>query len=85
MSKYHNVEFVSIENRVLKLKVDGKQIQKSLKEISPVLANANEEELNKYEITPSGYGIHWPTLDEDISIDGILGIVHKPEDYKRIA
>ena len=23
-----------------------------------------------------GYGIHWPVLDDDLSIDGLLGIVH---------
>ena len=28
---------------------------------------------------PSGYGIHWPLIDEDLSIDGLLGIVHTPQ------
>ncbi|MBF0567096.1 MAG: DUF2442 domain-containing protein, partial [Nitrospirae bacterium] len=32
-----------------------------------------------FEISPSCYGIHWPLLDEDISIDGLLGIVHAPK------
>ncbi len=26
--------------------------------------------------SPSGYGICWPDLDEDISIDGLLGVKH---------
>jgi hypothetical protein len=49
------------------------------------LASASEEELHNYEISPGGYGIHWPLVDEDISIDGLLGIIHHPshEDRKR--
>jgi hypothetical protein len=30
-------------------------------------------------VSPSGYGVHWPLLDEDIAIDGLLGIVHTRE------
>ncbi|MCB9504111.1 MAG: DUF2442 domain-containing protein [Deferribacteres bacterium] len=26
------------------------------------------------EISTLGYGIHWPLLDEDLTIDGMLGI-----------
>ena len=24
------------------------------------------------KVSPSGYGIHWPELDEDLSIDGMI-------------
>ena len=37
---------------------------------------------NLFEISPSGYGIHWPLLDEDLSIDGLLGVVHRPKKEK---
>jgi len=36
------------------------------------LAGAPLEKLKKFEISPSGYGIHWPELDEDISIRSFL-------------
>ena len=36
------------------------------------LRNANKSQLNQFEISPSGYGIHWPELDEDISIKSFL-------------
>ena len=36
------------------------------------LSEATKEELENYEISPSGYGIHWPDLDEDLSILGFL-------------
>jgi hypothetical protein len=25
-----------------------------------------------FEISPSGYGVHWPGLDEDLSVQGFL-------------
>lgn len=36
----------------------------------PLLAKATPEQLEDFEISPGG--IHWPQLDEDISIDGLL-------------
>ncbi|MBI5827774.1 MAG: DUF2442 domain-containing protein [Deltaproteobacteria bacterium] len=38
----------------------------------PLLAGASREELERYEISPSGYGVHWPGLDEDLSVLGFL-------------
>ena len=45
-------------------------------EISLSAQNASEEEKTLFEISPSGYGIHWPLLDEDLSIDGLLKRTH---------
>lgn len=36
----------------------------------PRLRNASQEDLNDYYL--SDVGIHWPTLDEDLSFEGIL-------------
>jgi len=36
------------------------------------LAKASEVDRKIYRIAPSGYGIHWLTLDEDLSIQGLL-------------
>lgn len=38
----------------------------------PNLANATKKQLENCEISPSGYGIHWPELDEDLSVYGFL-------------
>ena len=38
----------------------------------PRLSEATKEQLENYEISPSGYGIHWPELDEDLSVLGFL-------------
>ena len=44
MKKHHQVENVRVEKGILSLIVDGKSIQRELKEISPLLAAATEEE-----------------------------------------
>ncbi len=36
------------------------------------LAGATERERLTAELSPGGYGIHWPLLDEDLSINGLL-------------
>lgn len=36
------------------------------------LSSATLKQLQNYEISPAGYGIHWPDLDEDISIKAFL-------------
>ena len=78
MKKFHDISDLKFEDGFLVITIDGEPKRFQLKEVSPVLENASEEERNNFEISPSGYGIHWPLLDEDISIDGLLGIVHAP-------
>ncbi len=29
-----------------------------------------------FEVSPAGYGIHWPEIDEDLSIDALIGVRH---------
>ena len=50
-----------------------------------VLAKANEKEISCYEISPSGYGIYWLLIDEDVAIDGLLGITHSFVKWKKTA
>ena len=39
----------------------------------PNLKSASHDELNEYELIADGTGIHWPSLDEDLSLKGFLG------------
>ena len=39
----------------------------------PKLVSASLEDLKHYEFSPSRYGIHWPKLDEDISVKAFVG------------
>ncbi|MCE7990113.1 MAG: DUF2442 domain-containing protein [Caldilinea sp. CFX5] len=38
----------------------------------PRLAYGSEEERANFQIAGAGYGIHWPDLDEDIGVEGLL-------------
>lgn len=38
----------------------------------PRLDHGTPEERARYELTGDGYGIHWPGLDEDISVENLL-------------
>ena len=39
---------------------------------SPRLAAASPEQRQAAELSPGGYGIHWPLIDEDLSVSGLL-------------
>ncbi len=85
MKKYHNVSDAHFEGNEFVVNIDGKSMRYHVSQLSHILQNSSDLERNKFEISPSGYGIHWPDLDEDISIDGLLGIVHKRQPKKRAA
>ena len=36
------------------------------------LSEATSEQRSNFEIIGDGLGIHWPDIDEDISVDGML-------------
>ncbi|MFN3391943.1 MAG: DUF2442 domain-containing protein [Meiothermus ruber] len=38
----------------------------------PRLAKADPQERAEYELLGNGEGIHWPRIDEDISVAGLL-------------
>ena len=38
----------------------------------PRLATASQKQLANYELLGNGEGIHWPDVDEDISVAGLL-------------
>lgn len=76
MTKVHEVGQLLFEDGCMRVQIDGREYVFNLKEISSRLFHASNEQRTKYEVSPSGYGIHWPLLDEDLSVDGLLGITH---------
>jgi len=38
----------------------------------PRLAYGTPQERANFQISSAGYGIHWPDLDEDIGVEGLL-------------
>jgi hypothetical protein len=42
----------------------------------PRLLNATIEQRNYFEVSP--FGIHWPDIDEDLSLDGFFNYKREP-------
>jgi hypothetical protein len=82
--KIYNIKNVSFEGFYISLLVDEKPYKIDLREHSNHLAFSNEKIKNNYVISPSGYGIHWEDIDEDLSIDGLIKSKEKPDIYKKI-
>ena len=82
MKKHHQITELHFDGDCMIMTIDGQEKALRVSEISPALQNASKKEKNLFEISPSGYGIHWPMLDEDLSIGGLLGIVHRPKKEK---
>lgn len=70
----HTIETIYFDQNFIYLKIDGQAVKAPLDLVSLKLKNANETERNHYKISPSGYGIHWSMIDEDISVKGLLKI-----------
>ena len=84
MTQFHNVQGITFKDNKMHLKVDGTEYVFHLEKISKKLSKASKLEQERFEISPSGYGIHWPLIDEDLSIDGLLGIRHAPSKKKEM-
>ncbi len=78
MKKIHKVEQIRFVDDQLSINVDGQEHHFRLADISSKLAAASAIEREYYCVMASGYGIHLPLLDEDLSIDCLLGITHTP-------
>lgn len=77
MDKAHEVTSLEVRGAILVLQVDGKAYEINVAKHSKRLAVATSAERMNCEISPTGYGIHWPDLDEDLSIDGLIGVRHE--------
>lgn len=51
--------------------IDGRTVSVPLTWF-PALSKASSTELNTWELLGDGEGIHWPLLDEDLSVAGLL-------------
>jgi hypothetical protein len=70
--KIHEVEIVQIDAIGLHLLVDGQLYRLAWEDCSAKLARATNQERSYIEVSPSGYGLHWPLLDEDLAITPLL-------------
>ena len=61
--------------------VDGRTITVPLVWF-PRLLHATSEQRNHFEMIGDGEGIHWPEIDEDISVAGLLRGARAPNDSR---
>lgn len=57
---------------------DGRRISAPI-QWYPRLAGASQAERSNWEICGSGYGIHWPDIDEDLNTEGLLRGARAPK------
>ena len=66
------IQSVSVNDDAISAQlVDGRTISVPLA-WSWRLSEATPEQRSRFEIIGSGSGIHWPDVDEDISVEGML-------------
>ena len=76
MDKAHDIQKVEFIGTTMLLQVDGKKYEIEISEWSERLAMATQDQREQFEVSPAGYGLHWSDVDEDLSIDGLLGVKH---------
>jgi hypothetical protein len=77
MNRYHTVHSLTFDGQWMILSVDEQTYRIPVPKTSQRLASASESDRLIYQVAPSGYGIHWPTLDEDLSIDGLIRVAQR--------
>ncbi|WP_222718686.1 DUF2442 domain-containing protein [Algoriphagus sp. AK58] len=68
----HQISEIKFEEDKMIIILDDRELEVNLKEVSSKLLLASDVERASYKISPSGYGIHWPLIDEDLSIKGFI-------------
>ncbi len=72
MDKLHKIQFISFQTDKMIVEIDNQKYLIDLKNVSRRLLNATDAERSNFEITHSNYGIHWPLIDEDLSIHNLI-------------
>ena len=72
-SRVHRVDSISFAGNTMILRVDGREYTVDIGKQSARLTAATLEQRVHFDVSPSGYGVHWPDIDEDLSIDGFIG------------
>ena len=77
--KVHDVRSVQTDNVYLHLTVDGQAYRVRWADCSPRLMRATQSQREELEVSPSGYGIHWPEIDEDLALTPLLQLAEALE------
>ncbi len=72
MEKMPNIQSITFKQNSMIIYINGIEHCFELDKVSSKLFNATSIERNEYQISPANYGIHWPLIDEDLSIKKLL-------------
>ncbi|MFW5807141.1 MAG: DUF2442 domain-containing protein [Spirochaetota bacterium] len=75
------VEVHATDDRLVVELEDGRSISLPLSWY-PRLLHGTPEERNNYQLIGGGSGIHWPELDEDLSVEDLLA-GHRSQESQR--
>ncbi|RIW16445.1 DUF2442 domain-containing protein [Algoriphagus lacus] len=75
----HQISDIRFEENKMIILLDHRVLKVNLEEVSSKLLLASDVERAFYKISPSGYGIHWPLIDEDLSVKGLMQKVNDPK------
>jgi len=68
----NKIQKIYFDNDFIYIEIEGQTIKKNLESLSSKLKSATALQRNSFKISPSGYGIHWYLIDEDLSIAAML-------------
>jgi hypothetical protein len=72
MDKQYNVSNIDFNGEWIILSVNEETYQIPISQASKKLAQATDIERKMYRISPSGYGIHWYAINEDLTTKGLI-------------
>jgi len=68
----NKIQKIYFDNDFIYIEIEGQTIKKNLESLSSKLKSATALQRNSFKISPSGYGIHWYLIDEDLSVAAML-------------
>lgn len=72
VNEYPAITKVTVtEEKITSQMSDGREVSIPIAWF-PKIFSATKAQRSKLEISPGGYGIHWPDIDEDISVKAFL-------------
>lgn len=72
MKVSYHISDINFVNDKMILSVDEREIVIDIADVSNKLLLASDIERSVYKISASGYGVHWPLIDEDISVNELV-------------
>jgi hypothetical protein len=70
--RVHEIEGLEFTDDSMIVTVDAEKHVFDLATVSARLLRASPEQRRDFVVSASGYGIRWPAVDEDLSVDALL-------------